>query len=170
MKSRWLALPWFLVDVAYAIAALFALSYAYLMKIGGREFAKSVETDFEFNNGETIRKDLSKFLQGDGLTATGFPGFNAQSGVQDNFLRSGAVFVCISWLRVIKYLADVNSDIGVIWDTIRRATTAILFFIMIFMLMLLGFASWGSAYFGVRIRGFIRFNEAVRTCLYFTFG
>merc|ERR1719456_837545 len=37
--------------------------------------------------------------------------------------------------------------------------------------MLLGFASWASAYFGVKIPGFNRlYPQSVFTCLYFTFG
>lgn len=99
-----------------------------------------------------------------------FTNFEKTMNQLQALLRFNSLFMLFTWLRIIKYLCDTSSHVGVLADTMKRASTAITFFVFIILLMLFGFVSWGSVYFGTKIYAFKGFRMSLMTCLDWTFG
>jgi hypothetical protein len=99
-----------------------------------------------------------------------FTNFEQTIGELQALLRFSSLFMLFTWLRIIKYLCDTSSHVGVLADTMKRASTAIVFFIFIILLMLFGFVSWGSVYFGNKVYAFKGFRQSLFTCLDWIFG
>jgi hypothetical protein len=152
LRTRLFKSVWLVADLAYAFFAVMTIwsTYSYLdldpLSGDSRDYSNASDL-VEFFKLATVH---GKALAG--------------------LLRVSSVFMLLSWLRVIKYLSDTSSHVAVLADTMKRASTAIVFFMVIIIVMLFGFVSWASVYFGTKLKAFNGFRNALMTCLDWTFG
>ena len=106
------------------------------------------------------------------VTDTGgkqFVDFANLGSKQRSFNETVAVFVLLAWLKLFKYL-NFNKTMLHLGTTLKRCAKDVLAFVVMFLIVFLGFACWGFKTFGAQLESFSTFPTTMVTLFRLVLG
>ncbi|CEM23459.1 unnamed protein product [Vitrella brassicaformis CCMP3155] len=87
-----------------------------------------------------------------------------------NFVRSACIAVLFNFVRMLKYLADVAPRVTVLSNTLSKAASPILLFLVIVAILFVGFVNMSNTIFGSFAEPFNSIPKTIITCVSMLFG
>lgn len=96
--------------------------------------------------------------------------FQTQYKDYEWFLIISAANMCISCMKGIHILHDIVPRVGILLNTMQRAITPIVLFVVVCIDVFVGFVLWGTLMFGKSVAAFKSWDASVTSCTELLFG